>query len=286
MNLIGKIFIVLIFIMSLVFMSFAIAVYSTHTNWREVVERKEATSTQPLGLKYQLENARKDNQALKDEHERLLGEAKAEKERQAAALAALASEYKTLTDQHKQLVEKHNVLDEKHKADLATLATQSDTLKAQTAEVAGLRDEIRKTQADRDERFNQVVTLTEALNQAKGMVQHLRDRGLQPAADLAAQKKVLDAHRLTKDTPVDNIPPDVRGKVLAVNKDKMLEISIGSDDGLRVGHTLEISRPGKYLGRMEVLSIKDDKAVGRIVPGFQQGVIQKGDDVTTRFKVS
>ena len=40
MNLVGKIFIVLIFVMSLVFMAFSMAVYATHRNWREVVVGK------------------------------------------------------------------------------------------------------------------------------------------------------------------------------------------------------------------------------------------------------
>ena len=39
MNLVGKIFVVLIFVMSLVFMAFAMAVYATHRNWREEVTR-------------------------------------------------------------------------------------------------------------------------------------------------------------------------------------------------------------------------------------------------------
>ena len=39
MNLVGKIFIVLILVMSLVFMSFAVVVYATHHNWKEVATR-------------------------------------------------------------------------------------------------------------------------------------------------------------------------------------------------------------------------------------------------------
>jgi hypothetical protein len=96
----------------------------------------------------------------------------------------------------------------------------------------------------------------------------------------------LGAHGLSKDTPVDGIPPQVRGKVLAINQNNMIEISLGSDDGLRAGHTLEIFRASNYLGRVEVLSTSTDRAVGKIIPGFKKGAIQKGDDVATRFKVS
>ena len=39
MNLLGKIFIVAIMIMSVVFMTLALMVYATHKNWKDVVER-------------------------------------------------------------------------------------------------------------------------------------------------------------------------------------------------------------------------------------------------------
>jgi len=35
MNLLGKIFVVLIVVMSIVFMTLALAVYATHKNWKE-----------------------------------------------------------------------------------------------------------------------------------------------------------------------------------------------------------------------------------------------------------
>jgi uncharacterized protein YlxW (UPF0749 family) len=41
MNLVGKIFVFLIFSMSVVFMSFAVMIYATHTNWKDEVLRTE-----------------------------------------------------------------------------------------------------------------------------------------------------------------------------------------------------------------------------------------------------
>ncbi len=40
MNFIGKIFVVLILVMSVVFMAFAVAVYGTHQNWKEKAEQE------------------------------------------------------------------------------------------------------------------------------------------------------------------------------------------------------------------------------------------------------
>ena len=83
-----------------------------------------------------------------------------------------------------------------------------------------------------------------------------------------------------------DVPPALRGKVLAVNQNDLLEVSLGSDDGLRAGNTLEVFRGSSYLGRVQVLTTQSDRAVAKVLPDYKKGVIQKGDDVATRFKVS
>ena len=42
MNLVGKIFVVIICVMSIFFMGLTVAVYATHRNWREVVMNDKA----------------------------------------------------------------------------------------------------------------------------------------------------------------------------------------------------------------------------------------------------
>ncbi len=174
----------------------------------------------------------------------------------------------------------------KDKAAVAALDTAQQNLARLTKEVEGLRSEIRSAQGQRDQHFDRVVELTDQIHQAQGEVKRLEERRIQLAAQLASANLVLDRHGLHKDLPVDGIPPQLRGKVLAVNRDNMIEVSLGSDDGLREGHTLEVFRGSKYLGRVQVLHATTDRAVGKIIPGFKKGIIQKDDDVATRFKVS
>ena len=77
MNIIGKIFVFAVFVMSLVFMSFAVAIYSSHTNWEREVNRKpeEVKGAERPGLKYQLEQAENDRKKLKQEIEDRLTDA-------------------------------------------------------------------------------------------------------------------------------------------------------------------------------------------------------------------
>ena len=55
MTLLGKIFTVLIMVMSVVFMSFSIVVYATHTNWKSEAEALKTNLDQQLERNRQLE---------------------------------------------------------------------------------------------------------------------------------------------------------------------------------------------------------------------------------------
>jgi len=77
---------------------------------------------------------------------------------------------------------------------------------------------------------------------------------------------------------------DVDGLVLEVGADRLIEISIGYDDGLRKGQGLVAYRPGKPtiipLGSVEVVEARPDRAVCRILGGFPHKSIRKGDRVS------
>jgi hypothetical protein len=75
----------------------------------------------------------------------------------------------------------------------------------------------------------------------------------------------------------------VEGVVTAVGAKDLLEISIGADDGLKKGHTLEIYRSNSYLGRVQVMETWPDRAVVKIIPEYRKVIIKKGDRVATKL---
>jgi RNA polymerase sigma factor (sigma-70 family) len=87
-------------------------------------------------------------------------------------------------------------------------------------------------------------------------------------------------------------PPILEGKVRKVNdRDKKLEIDIGSDDGLIAGHELVVYRPDRprqttweveFLGRIRVLSTNPDQSVAKVIELFEGKKIREGDRVSTR----
>jgi myosin heavy subunit len=275
MNFIGKIFVVLIAVMSFVFMSFAVAVYSTHQNWKE---KAAAEAQRVQSLQRTLEEREAEKKKLAEE---LNNELNARTQ----ALAKLEAERLELATAREELVKERDALLAKDKDAVAALDNAQRNLARLTQEVQGLRDEIRTAQSQRDKDFERAVVLQDQVHQAQGEVKRLEERRIQLAAQLASAQLVLNRNGLHKDMPVDGLPPQLRGKVLAINRDNLVEVSLGSDDGLRAGHTLEVFRGSKYLGRIEVLRATTDRAVGKIIPGYKKGVIQRDDDVATRFKV-
>ena len=68
MNIIGKIFVFAVFVMSLMLMTFAGAVYMSHVNWKDEVERggTDLLPGQRPGYRYQIEQATKEREELKE----------------------------------------------------------------------------------------------------------------------------------------------------------------------------------------------------------------------------
>lgn len=277
MNLVGKIFVFAVLAMSLVFSTMAVMVYGTHKHWKDMVENPST------GYKKKIMDEQAKQQELTNEIEKLKGDIAGEEQAKRKALADLET---TRTNSDKKVKELEGQYADAQKANQDTLVAMKvsqDNLDKMFTEVKKLRDEIRDAQSERDKSFEQVVKLTDQLHQLTNEVTTLKSREGQLALQLASARNVLSRHSLS--IGESDVPPPLRGKVLAVNQNDLLELSLGADDGIRTGNTLEVFRGNSYLGRVQVLTTQSDRAVAKILPDFKKGVIQKGDDVATRFKV-
>ncbi|MGD0517511.1 MAG: hypothetical protein ABSA26_08255 [Thermoguttaceae bacterium] len=290
MNLIGKIFTVLIFVLSIIFMTMVLAVYATHRNWRDAVEttQEQVTATRPLGLKYEWAKEKKDNQELKDRLDQLKQEKDKELDAKVQALTKLENENSQMNVKIQDLqksIDKYD--DSERKAVAALKATQDESAKFRQ-EVEGLRSEAEKALSDRNAHFREVVRLTDEMHQMLNDMNELKNRNTTLAADMAKAKEVLRHFKMTENTDISGTPPSVEGLVEAVLGGGMTEISIGSDSGVQKGHKLDVYRVAptgnKYVGRIEVLKTAPDKSVCKIIPSFQQSEVQKGDRVASKIE--
>lgn len=286
MTFIGKIFTVLIFIMSIVFMSMSLMVFATHKNWKLIATNAQPGPGQPLGLKQQKEQREQEIKKLNEEKAKLEELFAAERAARSYAIATLSTKLTQLEGQLKQKEQELTSLQGAHTEQTTALQTLENNNKALIEEVAQLRDNIKVAQQDRDTQFGEVVRLTDVLNTTTGDLRVRTERVGQLVDQVAAQKLVMDKLGVTVFTPVQQIEPKVDGIVLAVGdaaaKD-LIEISLGSDDGLKEGHKMEVFRGATYLGRIVIIKTEANRAVGRVIPEYRKGIIKKDDRVTTRL---
>ncbi|MGB7347860.1 MAG: hypothetical protein WBD20_26785 [Pirellulaceae bacterium] len=278
MTLLGKAFSVIIMLLSLVFMVLALAVNASHRNWRDVV-------LGPSGLKAQVETSTRENEQMADAKARVQASLDREQAARRTALSAmqtqqdqLEGELETALNTNQQLEAKNTELSQLDRA-------RAEELQKLTAETKRLRDQIREEQAKRDQLFTETLVLTNNMNELRGIRQALEIRNEALSKQITRFKEVVDAKGIDVKEPLHGAPPKRNGNILVINRPKLLvEISIGEDDGLRGGHYLEVTRGGRYVGKLRVRNVEPNRSVAEIMPDYSEGIIQEGDRVDTTLE--
>ena len=286
MTLFGKILIGLILALSLVFASLSAAVYSAQTNYRSASETlaqqlsdaNRAATDREAQLQAEIGQAQALAARLKDERDLKAGQAQdAEeklrlKEEEASATKTGLDVQTALTGLSREEAETRRseaLAQRERNAALSSKFTEGQTrISELTDELFGLRVDVERMNAKQNE----------LLDQNASFRQYLRSKNLDINTALA----------FSGDEPA----PQLYGKVLDVQDSSLgnqtyVEISLGSDDGLRLGDTLSVYNisgdGGKYLGEIELDSVDADAAVGHVTDRASTGTIQKGDNVSTRL---
>jgi hypothetical protein len=287
MNLLGKIFVVLIFVMSLMFMTMALMVYATHRNWKQEVARTETEAQQtgqPVGWKARYEQLVAQNQKLAADHLALQKEVVAVRTAKAEALAKLQTE---LSERQQELAAAQDQL--KQRGDqlasaVATLQTQEENVNVATTQVQKLTEDIKTQIALVDDLFRKSLQLANDLMQANTKLPDLEERNAQLAQMLAKARLLLSQLGMTLEDPLDLRPPPLEANVEAVSARGEVEIAAGTHDGIRVGHELDVISKTRFLGRIKITNVTEDRAIGRIMPEYTNQRISRGDTATTKLR--
>lgn len=278
MNLVGKILIVVILVMSLVFMTMSLMVYATHHNW-------QAKATQ---LQTTLDQERTQRQQLVDTKTRVETTLASEQAARAQQVAKLETEKAAIQAERDQLLKEEAQLKQDLREAVASVQAAQAMLDSKLKEVEQLRTDINDQIRERNEQFAQVVQKTDELNQATNELTRLKDTNVRLSQQMAHAKLVLERNNLRLESPVDGVPPPVDGIVLASSPNGLVELSLGSDDGLERGHKLVVFRRSAagstYLGQVEVVTTQPDRAVARILQESRRGNIERDDRVATRIQ--
>jgi uncharacterized protein (DUF3084 family) len=285
MNVIGKVFLFAVFIMSLMLMTFAGAIFVSHVNWRDEVKRlpEECTGDQEPGYEYQLQQAREEKQRLTAEITELQKDVSASEKARDQVLAKLQTAVVSKDRQLRELQREKSEREEELRKQTAELEAVTADLRTAREKVETLVKQVAEQQQRVDSQVDRSAELSAQLAESKSFLAIAEERKAQLERQLNNARLLLKQSGLDIDSlPRDRVPT-IDGQVVAVAAGS-IEVSLGSDDGLQKGHLLEVYRGGDYVGRAVVTSVRPDRAVARIIEEYARGIVQRGDRVTTRLK--
>lgn len=260
-------------------MILALVANASHRNWRDVVLDPQN------GLKKRIEGIEQTNSQLRDARERTQLALDREQASRRTALAALQSQLDQLQQVLARTENAAAQLESRNTELSQASRTSAQELEKLTEETRKLREQIRTEQEDRDTLFAETLEMTDSMNRLRGIVQQQTERNDQLMAQVNVFKRVVDLKGIDINEPLDGAPPERNGSVLVINRSlKLAEISIGFDEGLRDGHLLDVTRNGRYVGRIRVRKTEPDRAVAEILADFSEGIIQEGDRVDTTIE--
>jgi hypothetical protein len=279
MTFVGRILVIVIMIFSVIFLGISTVVFSTSKNWR-VATQEEKKKVDDLKKKLSDAQASKDAAAkgLEDAKTAFDGLAKGLNNRISTLEADNKRDLDNITAVRSQLA----TAQQNAKAALdETEARRKETnlLRDQKSAVEKQANEFKLHQAELNDKIRELERMLESATKNNA---DLRDR-VARFSTLLRQNGLPDDIAQIKGV---ESPPPVEGQVKRVDPtNRRVEITIGSDDGLVPGHELLVYRTKprpEYLGKISIISVDNDQAVGTVVGRTYQGKrIEKGDTVSS-----
>ncbi len=282
MNLVGKIFTVLIFLMCVVFGTFALMVHAAHKNWREAVM---APTT---GLKDQMAKAESANNELKKEKKDL--ETARDDERAQTRARLIALEQAAKDAKTAEFKAENDLAAEQGKSQLLASAIRetSQTLGVLQTTLAGIRKDTQLAVEQRNATQKQLVDTTDQLMNAVADRDRVNKLQLSLVAEINRLNNLVKWAQIPPNAMAKSPPEGLGGEVTSVPRPDVVEISVGADDGVRKGHRFVVTRPssgGKYVGMIDVIQADSpNRAVCRPDKSSLNDQIQKGDRVQAYTK--
>ena len=113
-------------------------------------------------------------------------------------------------------------------------------------------------------------------------MQALEESSQELSGLLAKKTRVMKAVGVNDTDLTDHIPKQLEGLVTK-RSDAYIAVSLGTDDGLRVGHSLDVYRADRYVGRATVTRADHNISAARLLPEYERTLVREGDYVTTKF---
>jgi hypothetical protein len=271
MNLVGKIFTVLIFVMCIVFSSFALMLHAGHKNWRDEYVKQTA----------QLDKANEEKAKLQQAYKLLDQQRTNDNDRDKKLIASMQAAYDILNTDNLNANTKNMQLQGDLRKFAADFKLVAQTLADIRREAESLRTANTVVVDERQKVFDNLVKATTDVTNLGAEIARLEKLG-RDVAEKYNREHMLTQYKKDQPSDMQQDPPAwLTGLVTGVRQSDV-EISLGYDDGIRPGHTFRVTRPntGQYVGDIVVKQVPyPNRAVGSAVKETMRDHIEKYDHV-------
>ena len=291
MSLFGKLLLGVQLVLSVCFLALAGAVYSTQTTFKE---KYELTEKQLVDARQQYDAAVAEKAAAETARDTNVAAAENDRDLFKGQLANTQARLDAA-------IEAKNLAEANYERERAVASVTTSEAEYRKDE-AITRRTVNSNLSQRLEQANQRNSeLQDKVFTATVRASQLEQEYEDAAAELAQLRRTvgrsgteLASVDVDSNRPAVEPPPAIDGLIKNTREDKtgrvdLVEISVGSDDGLKKGQRLDAYRGAdngqrpKYLGKIELVAVYNDSAVARVINATKSGIIERGDRVTSQL---
>lgn len=281
-NIVGKLLVVMQLVFSILFMCFAGAVYTFQGQWRNAAlaaQKKAADTAQQV----EDANAARDREVKFLENEKK--QAEADRDQFRAQIDNLRVQAETVEKQRAAAEQ------ERDKA-MAESDVATSEAAARVVESAALNKEVQSLRSRIAELIKEIQDTEDQLLAKSGEVASAIEMEEQHLSEIGRLKDLL---RLNDIDPEQAIVGTVPGQVEKVDgfvertqrnqarTQEFVKITVGSDDKIFEDMMLTIFRKNNYICQARVVKVYPDTAICLVDETTRQGLVQRGDNVTTKL---
>jgi chromosome segregation ATPase len=192
-DVLGKVVVVLITAMSVVFGTFALNLYVTHQDWRGMVDNAKEEPGKPLGLRSQFTTLEEENKKLSTELDVLNVDIANARKARLDRLTELEAHRAVLQKKLDDFAKKRSDLNEVASEQGKKMKTVQDTINEKRDELKKVREETEAAKTARIEAFNKAAKVTVEVNQTQVEMDRLKARAIPLADQLKKLKEVVSS---------------------------------------------------------------------------------------------
>lgn len=277
MSTVAKVFVVLNFLLAALFLGSASALLGHSDHWKA----RHTTDTSKLTA--DLTTEKNKSKSLESE----LSKAQSDKNASDQAAAERKREAETLQTQNATLKEKFDSLLASHAAATRALQIAQNTID-NVQKLVGVLQDSRKTDIDNLTKAlaekNEAVKMQNALEaNLNDATQQLKDALAKLASTQTELQRAtfeLASYRTMYPNGPGTEQPWQVGKVLTADAaNNIVVVSLGAEDGVKVGYRYAVSRGNQFIATITIMSTQAKMAAGKVTLG--NGSPMPGDDIAT-----